>query len=110
MIYAVGRQKARIKKALRSGKRPPERRRRCWEVYVGEGKVSAYLTRLGADVRTFGLDDGWDLTSPTHQTEFLRMMDDEEPDDIWLSPMCGPWSIAQNFNALTEESVERLKL
>ena len=96
-----------MKRALKCSRKPPERRRRCWEVYVGEGKVSAFLHRFGAEVRTFGLDDGWDLTSPTHQAEFMRLMDDEEPDEIWLSPMCGPWIIAQNFNATTEEGAER---
>jgi len=94
---------------IRNARKTLNRRRRCWEVYVGIGLVSKHLRALGVEVTSFGLETGWDLTDTDHQKEFLRMMDTDEPDEIRLSPMCGPWSQVQELNNLTPESKESLR-
>ena len=78
------------------------RPRKVWEVYVGRGRITQILERLGAETRTFGLHNGWDLTDPHRQADFVRLMDDEEPDEIFMSPMCGPWSQMQELNCGTD--------
>ena len=37
-----------------------------WEVYVGAGLVSYYLSLCCVEVKQFGLEKGWDLTDKNH--------------------------------------------
>ena len=37
-------------------------------------------------------------------------MDEEEPDEIWMPPMCGPWSQIQEMNATTVEGRSKLEI
>ncbi len=60
-------------------------------------------------MKQFSLQNGWDLTLADHQSQFLRMTDVEEPDDIWMSPMCGPWSQMQEMNCLDQVSWDALE-
>ena len=48
------------------------------------------------------------MTDPAKQAAFLKLMDEEEPDEILMSPMCGPWSAIQELNALTPEGDAKL--
>ena len=41
--------------------------------------------------------------------KFLRLLDEEEPDDVWPSPDCRLWSQWQEMNARTPEKQEKLK-
>jgi len=109
LCFSVTNTKAEMSRMLRAAAKPLTRRRRCWEVYVGRGRVSEYLRQYGAEVEQFGLENGWDLTDPTHQAWFLRKMDDDSPDDIWMSPMCGPWSRVQELNSTTPEKKKALE-
>ena len=34
----------------------------------------------------------------------MDLMDTDQPDEIWLAPMCGPWSQIQELNSLTAAS------
>ena len=82
--HAITQAKADTAYWLKAASKPLCRRRRCWEVYVGRGRVSEQLRRFGVEVEQFGLQNGWDLTDPDHQAYFLQKMDEDEPDDIWL--------------------------
>lgn len=104
MYYAVDQQNASLQRELKASTKPLTRRRRCWEVFVGVGLVSQYLRQAGTEVKTFSLQNGWDLTDRHEQRVFLDMMDHEEPDDVWISPMCGPWSSLQELNSLTDDA------
>ena len=101
---------AKLERAMRTSRRTLEtRRRKCWEVFVGKGLLSQELRKLGAETTSFGLENGWDLTDPHMQREFLDLIDKEQPDEIWLSPMCGPWSRLQTLNCSTPEARARLR-
>ena len=44
------------------------------------------------DVMRFGLQDGWDFSKTSHRKELLRLCNDLEPDEIFMSPKCTLWS------------------
>eukprot|EP00435_Cladocopium_sp_Y103_P042289 s79_g11.t1 len=69
-----------------------------WEVYVGVGQFSTEVSKLGARVERFGLNEGWDFSISTHRREFLRKIDLDESDEIFMSPKCTLWSPMQNIN------------
>ena len=108
ILYALDSGRKVMDLMLKSTTKPLVRRRRCWEVFVGIGLVSTYLRKYGVEVRQFSLDNYWDLADAQHQRAFLDLMDLEEPDEIWLSPMCGPWSTMQNLNTRTWEDKQIL--
>ena len=90
--------------------RPP-RRRLVWEVYVGEGRVTSFLQQSGeVDVMRFGLADGWDFNRAAHRKQLLRLCDDLEPDEIFMSPRCKLWSRMQNINVHCSEDQQDLDL
>ena len=69
-----------------------------WEVYVGEGRLSTEVAKLGAHVERFGLNEGWDFSLSTHRREFLQKIDSDESDEIFMSPKCTLWSRMQDIN------------
>ena len=69
-----------------------------WEVYVGAGRLSTEVSKLGAHVERFGLNEGWDFSLSTHRRAFLHKIDTDEPDEIFMSPKCTLWSPMQNIN------------
>ena len=60
------------------------------------------------DFRRSGIDTGWDFDNPDHRSAFLRRLRDEQPDEVYLAPTCGPWSQMQNLAARTPEQQEAL--
>jgi len=76
------------------------RPRRVWEVFAGKARASRYLKELGAEVTTFGLETGWGFSLLDHQRAFMQKLSAEEPDEVFLSPMCGLWSAMQEINAV----------
>ena len=108
LIYSVEAAIRHINLKMQSARLDHGRPKRCWEVYVGAGRTSANLRAMGADVRTFGLHNEWDMTDLAKQTAFLKLTDEEEPDEILMSPMCGPWSAIQELNALTDDGKAKL--
>ena len=63
----------------------------------------------GMTVKTFGFETGWNFTLQSHQRAFLELQDQEMPDEIYLSPSCGPWSRMQNISATSEQRKEVLR-
>ena len=39
-----------------------------WEVYVGTGRLSTEVSKLGARIERFGLNKGWDFSLSTHRS------------------------------------------
>ena len=88
-----------------TGPRP----RILWEVYVGSSRLSTVAESLGMQVRRFGLEEGWDFSYKSHQHQFLQLLEDELPDEVFMSPTCGPWSRFQALSATTEEKKQELR-
>ena len=80
-----------------------------WEVYGGRSRMAQIAESLGATVRVFSLDTGWDFDQPAHQRAFLALQEKEVPDEIYLSPTCGPWSLMQGLAARTPEQQQQLR-
>ena len=80
-----------------------------WEVYCGRARTSELADCMGAHVETFSYESGWDFDLKSHRDEFLRRLDAEVPDELFLAPTCGPWSPMQNLAARSPEQQERLQ-
>ena len=65
--------------------------------------------RRGAEVRRFGLADGWDFSKAKHRRALLELQMEEEPDEIFMSPKCTLWSAMQSINVKTEEDCIELQ-
>ena len=50
---------------------------------------------LGARTETFGKRTGWNFDSPKDRRRFFRELQNEQPDEILLSPPCALWSMLQ---------------
>ena len=83
--------------------------RQLWEVYCGESRITKIATSLGMDAQHFGLNNGWNFSYKTHQREFMQMLDEFQPEEVYLSPTCGPWSPMQNISATTPQRREQLQ-
>ena len=80
-----------------------------WEIYAGAARTAEAVVALGCHVEVFGYETGWDFDDPSHQRLLLQRLREEMPDEIYLSPTCGPWSRMQQISATTEERRERLR-
>eukprot|EP00435_Cladocopium_sp_Y103_P055861 s240_g18.t1 len=61
---------------------------------------------LGASSRVFSR---WDFDLPSHQRAFLELQEKEVPDEIYMAPTCGPWSVMQSLAARTPEQQQNLR-
>ena len=80
-----------------------------WEVYCGRARTSELADCMGACVEVFSFETGWDFDLQSHRAEFLRRLDAEVPDELFMAPTCGPWSPMQNLAARTPEQQLRLQ-
>ena len=56
-------------------------RRKVWEVFVGEGRVSEYLWNKGeVDVEIYSYQTGWDFERAADRKKFLKRLREDEPD------------------------------
>ncbi|CAL1128360.1 unnamed protein product [Cladocopium goreaui] len=87
-----------------------ERKLKFWEVYVDEGNLSKYLQRAYHDVevRQFSLPT-WNFEMKEQQAAFRRLVEQEEPHHIMVTPECRLWSPMQNLNYRTPERRELLR-
>ena len=86
----------------------PERPRVLWEIYCGRSRTSEVAEELGMVVETFGYHNGWDFDLQEHRDLLLQRQAEEMPDEVLLSPTCGPWSQMQNLAAQTSEQKAEL--
>eukprot|EP00913_Durusdinium_trenchii_P016066 g15100.t1 len=98
---------ASVDDALREERHAPPRV--LWEVYTGRARLSQVAEAIGMTVKTFGYDTGWNFALLSHQRAFLALQDEEMPDEVYLSPSCGPWSRMQNISATSEQRQEILR-
>ena len=91
-------------------KKPTQRLRLLWEVYCGHGRTSQLAESLGMEVRVFSYETGWDFDDPLHRSQFLELLQQEMPDELFLAPVCKLWSVMQNINARDEAQRDRLRL
>ena len=77
-----------------------EKGRKIWEVYAGKGRT--------AEVETCSRETGWDFDIASHSLWFLQRLESECPDEVLLTPTCGPWSPMQNLNARDPEQQAQL--
>ena len=59
--------------------------------------------QLGHRAQRFGYDQG-DLATIEGRRSLFQLMIQKQPDNVWISPTCGPWSSWNNLNA--SKSVE----
>ena len=85
------------------------RPRALWEVYTGRARLSKIAEAVGMTTKTFGFETGWNFALQSHQRAFLNLMDEEMPDEVFLSPSCGPWSRMQNISANSQPRQEILR-
>ena len=83
-------------------------KRVIWEVYGGKSRLSEIAESLGASVEVFSRETGWDFDIAEHRRCLLQRQNLECPDEVFISPTCGPWSVMQNLAAQTDE--QRLHL
>ena len=71
------------------GQKPRSKLFVIWEVFAGEGRVTATANRRRncKGVR-FSLQDGWDFRLPAHRKAFIKKLGEEEPDAVLISPPC----------------------
>ena len=80
-----------------------------WEVYCGRARTSELADCMGAHIEIFSYETGWDFDLKSHRDEFLRRLDAEVPDELFMAPTCGPWSPMQNLAARSPEQQESLR-
>ena len=69
------------------------------EVYAGEfSPLTECLRELGIKAYRFSRKDG-DLATPSGRRRLWELIDEIEPDHIFVAPECGPWSGWNHLNA-----------
>ena len=97
---------AYVDNVIREEGHPPPRV--LWEVYAGKSRLSQLAEALGMKVEVFSFATGWNFSLASHRALFMQRLQEEEPDELFLSPSCGPWSKMQNISATTEQRKEAL--
>ena len=69
-----------------------------WEVFAGKGQTSAEARKLGARVETFSKKTDGTSKGPKNGRKFLARLQEEEPDEVLLSPTCKLWSPLQELS------------
>ena len=87
----------------------PERPRILWEVYCGKARTAQLAEGMGMETRTFSYETGWDFELLNHQDEFLRLLEEEAPDELLMAPECKLWSRMQSLGRRTPAQQEALK-
>ena len=98
-----------IEQDLDKAKYMQKAKRKIWEVYGGNSELTKELRRRGHQARTFGVHNGWDFSKMAIQKKFLDLLDEEQPDDVWMSPECKLWSMMQERGCKTDEEKQKLQ-
>ena len=86
----------------------PPRPRLVWEVYAGRALLSKKAEELGCATEVFGLETGWNFDLASHRRCFLQRLQEELPDEVFMSPKCALWSKMQAINAVTVDRQQEL--
>ena len=86
----------------------PERPRVLWEVYCGTARTSQVAESMGMEVRRFSYETGWDFDRLDHQQQFLILLEEEQPDEVLVTPECKLWSRMQSLGRRTWHQQEAL--
>ena len=87
----------------------PERPRILWEVYCGKARTAQMAETMGMETRCFFYESGWDFERLDHQEEFLRLLDEENRDELLMAPECKLWSKMQSLGRRTPAQKEALR-
>ena len=87
----------------------PERPRILWEIYCGKARTAQLAESMGMETRTFSYETGWDFELLNHQDEFMRLLEEEAPDELLMAPECKLWSRMQTLGRRTPAQREALK-
>ena len=82
--------------------------RQLWEIYSGESRMTQIASSLGLDAQHFGLNHGWNFSYKSHQREFMKFLDEFQPEEVYLSPTCGPWSPMQATSRLAPSGTSQV--
>ena len=85
----------------------PERPRILWEVYCGKARTAQMAESLGMETRCFSYETGWDFELLHHQDAFLRLLEEEAPDELLVAPECKLWSRMQSLGRRTPSQKSR---
>ena len=86
----------------------PERPRVLWEVYCGTARTSQVAESMGMEVRRFSYETGWDFDRLDYQQQFLVLLEEEQPDEVLITPECKLWSRMQSLGRRTWHQQEAL--
>ena len=78
----------------------------CCEADSG---ISTEVEAMGGIGIRCGLHNGCDLQKEAGVQKVLQLLEKEKPDLLWVSFPCGPTSVIQELNMLTEEGRERIR-
>ena len=69
-----------------------------FEVFCGpQSRLTQQVVNLGSRARRFALPQT-DLMTAEGRRELFEKLIEEQPEDVWFSPECGPWSAWSNLN------------
>ena len=61
ILYSIEAAIRSINRKMNMAQQPQDaNKKKCWEVYVGHGRTTRELARMGADTETFSPETGWD--------------------------------------------------
>ncbi|CAK0840096.1 unnamed protein product [Prorocentrum cordatum] len=83
----------------------PKVKRKFWDIFVNEGRISQHVEQHG-DFKTdkYTLDTGWDCTRTSHREAFFEKLRRERPEEVWISPPCTLWSSINPLNDASKDN------
>ena len=85
--------------AVRSNVKPHREKSILGEVFCGaQSQLTHQVGQLRGKAFRFGREQG-DLANPEGRMALFRLLLEHQPDSVWFSPDCGPWSSWSNLNA-----------
>ena len=63
----------------------------------GDSEITKQVINLGGRATRFGLREG-DLSTSSGRQKLFQILVRENPQDVWLSPVCAPWCKWNQFN------------
>ena len=67
------------------------------------------LTKDEMSARRCSLFNGFDLSTNAGVRKIIQVIDQTNPEHVWLSPICGPYSVMQQINQRTPKQCEELQ-